>query len=86
LQSRIMQKLFSNVTGELNVKKKTDKKDMTLMGLSLYGIIMLSLSLIYKDLLITITCMTIMLVMIVQYIIPIRREKKKRKAEEPVAD
>jgi len=60
-------------------------KKMTLIGLSLYGLIMLSLILIYKDLPITITCMTIMMVVVVQYTVPVWREKKE-KEEDSVND
>jgi hypothetical protein len=42
---------------------------------------MLSLILIYRDLLITITAVTIMGVLLIQYFVPLVRERKKQKAD-----
>lgn len=50
---------------------------MTVIGLVLYGIIMVSLILIYRDPLITVTCVVIMAVMLVQFIVPVIREKRQ---------
>ena len=63
------------------MKIKRDNKQITVIALVLYGLIMLSLILIYRDLLITITAVTIMAVLLVQYFIPLLREKKKQKAD-----
>ena len=48
----------------------------------MYGLIMLSLILIYRDLLITITAVVIMAVMLVQYSSPLVREKNKQRAKD----
>jgi hypothetical protein len=42
---------------------------------------MLSLILIYRDFLITITAVTIMAVLLVQYFVPLLKERKKEKEE-----
>jgi heme/copper-type cytochrome/quinol oxidase subunit 2 len=44
---------------------------------------MLSLILIYRDLLITITAVTIMAVLLIQYFVPLIRERKKQQADAP---
>ncbi len=59
--------------------KKPDEQKLTLIGLILYGLIMLSLIIIYKDFLISVTAVVIMLVMLVQYIVPILRERRLNK-------
>ncbi len=63
------------------MKVKPDNQKITVIALVLYGLIMLSLILIYRDFLITITAVTIMAVLLVQYFVPLLRERKKRKAE-----
>jgi uncharacterized membrane protein (DUF441 family) len=63
------------------LKIKRDNQQITVIALVLYGLIMLSLILIYRDLLITITAVTIMAVLLVQYFVPLVREKKKQKAD-----
>ncbi len=63
------------------LKIKRDNQQITVIALVLYGLIMLSLILIYRDLLITITAVTIMAVLLVQYFVPLVRERKKQKAE-----
>ncbi|MFB3925686.1 MAG: hypothetical protein ACE14T_06495 [Syntrophales bacterium] len=60
-------------------KKKTDNKNLTPVALALYGLIMLSLILIYRDILITVTAVVIMVVLVLQYIVPVIRERKKSK-------
>jgi len=62
------------------LKIKRDNQQITVIALVLYGLIMLSLIFIYRDLLITITAVTIMAVLLVQYFIPLVRERKKQKA------
>ncbi len=59
------------------MKKKGDNKSLTLMALILYGLIMLSLILLYRDPLISITAVVIMIVLVFQYTVPLLREKKK---------
>lgn len=61
------------------MSRNPDPQKLTLIGLVLYGLIMVSLILIYKDPLITITAVVIMLVLIVQYTIPLLRERKSKK-------
>jgi len=61
----------------LNDKERSVNPSMTVIGLTLYGIIMVSLILIYRDPLITVTCLVIMAVMLVQYIVPVIREKRQ---------
>ena len=56
--------------------EEKDKNSMTIMGIVIYGLIMLSLILIYKDLLITVTCVVIMLAIIVLYVALRVRERK----------
>jgi Flp pilus assembly protein TadB len=63
------------------LKIKRDNQQITVIALMLYGLIMLSLILIYRDLLITITAVTIMAVLLVQYFVPLVRERKKQKAD-----
>ena len=63
------------------MKSKPDNQQITVIALVLYGLIMLSLILIYHDLLITITAVTIMAVLLVQYFVPLIRERKKKKAD-----
>jgi Flp pilus assembly protein TadB len=63
------------------LKIKRDNQQITVIALVLYGLIMLSLILIYRDLLITITAVTIMAVLLVQYFVPLLRERKKQKAD-----
>ena len=63
------------------MKNKPNNQRITVIALVLYGLIMLSLILIYHDLLITITAVTIMAVLLVQYLVPLVREGKKEKAE-----
>ena len=63
------------------MKTKRDNKQLTVIALILYGLIMLSLILIYRDLLITVTAVTIMAVLLVQYFVPLLRERKKEKAD-----
>ena len=63
------------------MKHKRDKHQITVIALILYGLIMLSLILIYHDLLITITAVTILGVLLIQYFVPLVREKKKQKAD-----
>ena len=63
------------------METKPDKKRITVIALILYGLIMLSLILIYRDLLMTITAVTIMAVLLVQYFVPLIREKKKQQAD-----
>jgi Flp pilus assembly protein TadB len=63
------------------LKTKRDNKQINVIALILYGLIMLSLILIYRDLLITITAVTIMAVLLFQYFVPLLRERKKQKAE-----
>jgi len=63
------------------LKIKRDNQKITVIALVLYGLIMLSLILIYRDFLITITAVTIMAVLLVQYFVPLLRERKKQKAE-----
>ncbi len=60
---------------------KRDNQQITVIALVLYGLIMLSLILIYRDLLITITAVTIMAVLLVQYFVPLLRERKKQKTD-----
>ena len=62
------------------MKIKRDNQRITVIALILYGLIMLSLILIYRDLLITITAVTIMGVLLIQYFVPLVRERKKQKA------
>ena len=62
------------------MKIKPDNQRITVIALILYGLIMLSLILIYRDLLITITAVTIMGVLLMQYFVPLVRERKKQKA------
>jgi Flp pilus assembly protein TadB len=63
------------------LKIRRDNQQITVIALVLYGLIMLSLILIYRDLLITITAVTIMTVLLVQYFVPLLRERKKQKAD-----
>jgi Flp pilus assembly protein TadB len=63
------------------LKIKRDNQKITVIALVLYGLIMLSLILIYRDFLITITAVTIMAVLLVQYFVPLLRERKKQKAD-----
>jgi Flp pilus assembly protein TadB len=63
------------------MKFKRDKHQITIVALVLYGLIMLSLILIYRDMLITITAVTIMAVLLVEYFVPLLRERKKQKAD-----
>ena len=63
------------------MKVKPDKQKITVIALVLYGLIMLSLILIYRDFLITLTALTIMAVLLVQYFVPLLRERKKQKAD-----
>ena len=63
------------------LKIKPENQRITVIALVLYGLIMLSLILIYRDLLITITAVTIMAVLLVQYFVPLVRERKKQKAD-----
>jgi hypothetical protein len=63
------------------MKIKRDNQQITVIALVLYGLIMLSLILIYRDLLITIAAVTIMAVLLVQYFVPLLRERKKQKAD-----
>ncbi len=63
------------------MKIKRDNQKITVIALVLYGLIMLSLILIYRDFLITITAVTIMAVLLVQYFVPLLRERKKQKAD-----
>jgi len=60
---------------------KPDSKRINAVALVLYGLILLSLILIYRDLLMTVTCVTIMGVLLIQYFVPIIREKKRKKAD-----
>jgi uncharacterized membrane protein (DUF441 family) len=60
------------------LKIKPNNQRITVIALVLYGLIMLSLILIYRDLLITITAVTIMAVLLVQYFVPLVREKKTK--------
>ena len=53
-----------------------------MIALVLYGLIMLSLILIYRDFLITITAVIIMAVLLVQYFVHRARERKKQKADD----
>ncbi len=76
-----------NVMSEnLNDKKKSVNPSMTVTGLTLYGIIMVSLILIYRDPLITVTCLVIMAVMLVQYIVPVIREKRQIRIKKGAAE
>lgn len=63
------------------MKTKRDNKQLNVIALMLYGLIMLSLILIYRDLLITITAVTIMAVLLIQYFVPLLRERKKQQAD-----
>jgi Flp pilus assembly protein TadB len=63
------------------LKIKRDNQQITVIALVLYGLIMLSLILIYRDLLITITAVTIMAVLLFQYFVPLLRERKKQQAD-----
>ena len=63
------------------MKTKPDNKQINVIALILYGLIMLSLILIYRDLLITITAVTIMAVLLIQYFVPLLRERKKQQAD-----
>jgi Flp pilus assembly protein TadB len=63
------------------LKIKRDNQKITVIALVLYGLIMLSLILIYRDFLITITAVTIMAVLLVQYFVPLLRERKNQKAD-----
>jgi hypothetical protein len=63
------------------LKIKRDNQQITVIALVLYGLIMLSLILIYRDLLITTTAVTIMAVLLVQYFVPLVRERRKQKAD-----
>lgn len=63
------------------MKIKPDNQKITVIALVLYGLIMLSLILIYRDFLITITAVTIMAVLLVQYFVPLLKERKKEKEE-----
>lgn len=63
------------------MKIKPDNQKITVIALVLYGLIMLSLIIMYRDFLITITAVTIMAVLLVQYFVPLLRERKKQKAE-----
>ena len=63
------------------MKIRRDNQQITVIALVLYGLIMLSLFLIYRDLLITITAVTIMAVLLVQYFVPLVRERKRQKAD-----
>jgi len=60
---------------------KPDNQRITAIALILYGLIMLYLVLIYRDLLMTITAVTIMGVLLVQYFVPLVRERKKKKTD-----
>jgi len=62
-------------------KVKPDNQRITAIALILYGLIMLSLVLIYRDLLMTITAATIMGVLLFQYFVPLVRERRKKKAD-----
>ena len=62
------------------MKIKLDNKQLTIVALILYAVIMLSLILIYRDLLITITAVTIMITLLFQYFVPLLRERKEQKA------
>ncbi len=59
--------------------KKPNEQKLTVIGLILYGLIMLSLIIMYKDFLISVTAVVIMLVLVVQYFAPIMRERKLNK-------
>ena len=63
------------------MKIRRDNQQITVIALVLYGLIMLSLILIYRDLLITITAVTIMAVLLVQHFVPLVRERKKQKGD-----
>ncbi len=68
------------------MKSKPDNQQITVIALVLYGLIMLSLILIYHDLLITITAVTIMAVLLIQYFFPLIRERKQNKADADAPD
>ena len=61
----------------LNDKERSVNPSMTVIGMTLFGIIMVSLILIYREPLITVTFLVIMAVMLVQYIVPVIREKRQ---------
>jgi Flp pilus assembly protein TadB len=64
------------------LKIKPDNKQLTIVALILYALIMVSLILIYRDLLITITAVTIMIALLFQYFVPLVRERKEQKAKD----
>ena len=64
------------------MKIKPDNKQLTIVALILYALIMLSLILVYRDLLITITAVTIMIALLFQYFAPLIRERKEQKAKD----
>ncbi len=59
--------------------KKPNEQKLTMIGLILYGLIMLSLIIMYRDFLISVTAVVIMLVLVVQYFAPIMRGRKLNK-------
>ena len=64
------------------MKIKPDNRQLTIIGLILYALIMFSLILIYHDMLITITAVTIMAVLLFQYFVPLVRDRKEKKAKD----
>ncbi|HVO67958.1 MAG TPA: hypothetical protein VMT12_15885 [Syntrophales bacterium] len=64
------------------MKIKPNNQQLTVVALILYALIMISLILIYHDFLITITAVTIMIVLLFQYLVPFFRERKVQKEKE----
>jgi len=64
------------------LKIKPNNQQLTVVALILYALIMISLILIYHDFLITITAVTIMIVLLFQYLVPFFRERKVQKEKE----
>lgn len=62
--------------------KKPNEKKMTITGIILYCLIMLAIILIYRDFIMTLTCVTIAAVIIITYVVPRWREEKEQKEKD----
>ena len=63
------------------MKIKPNNRQLTVVALVLYALIMLSLILIYRDFLITVTAVTIMVVLLFQFFVPLLKERKEQKVK-----
>ena len=64
------------------MKIKTNNQQLTVVALILYALIMISLILIYRDSLITITAIIIMVVLLIQYFVTLLRDRKGQKTRD----